>query len=50
MKERDLKSYIEIAKKKVQKESDKGNRTKKPQETKNPAGYEEAVKLAEKYY
>jgi MFS family permease len=50
MKDRDLKSYIENAKKKVQKESDKVHRNEKPQETKNPTGYEEAVKLAEKYY
>jgi MFS family permease len=59
MKDRDLKSYIENAKKKAQKESDKKHKTEKPHEkptdekthkTENPSEYEDAVKLAEKYY
>lgn len=59
MKDRDLKSYVENAKKKAQKESDKVIKKEKPQnmqstektqETENPTEYEDAVKLAEKYY
>ncbi len=59
MKDRDLKSYVENAKKKAQKDSVKGNKKEKPlsipetekvQETENPPGYEEALELAEKYY
>jgi MFS family permease len=58
MKDRDLKSYVENAKKKVQKESGKSHKKEKPQktpaeetqETEKSAEYDEAVKLAEKYY
>ena len=59
MKDRDLKSYVENAKKKVQKESDKVHKKEKPQnmpatektqESENPTEFEDAVKLAEKYY
>jgi len=58
MKDRDLKSYIENAKKKAQKESGKIQKKEKPQdqnpeekqETKDMKEYEEAAKLAEKYY
>ena len=55
-KDRDLKSYIENAKKKVQKESDKVNKKhnlqteEKTQDTIPDMNYEEAAKLAEKYY
>lgn len=58
MKDRDLKIYVENAKKKAQKESNKSHKKEKPQnapmgetqETENPSEYDEAVKLAEKYY
>ena len=62
MKDRDLKSYVEKAKKKLQKESEKTPGTeatlqsendKKEKETlpaQNDGEYEEAQKLAEKYY
>lgn len=60
MKDRDLKSYIENAKKKAQKEVDKAPNKKeknpntrseeKPQDAKPDKTHEEATKLAEKYY
>ena len=59
MKDRDLKSYVENAKKKARKEPGKVHKKEKPQnmqakekaqETENPTEYEDAVKLAEKYY
>jgi MFS family permease len=58
MKDRDLKSYVENAKKRAQKESGKINEKEKlqdttqkeAQETKNSSEYDEAAKLAEKYY
>ncbi len=59
MKDRDLKSYIENAKKKAQKETGKDKKNEKPSDIKNdekPAKseegkeYDDAVKLAEKYY
>jgi MFS family permease len=59
MKDRDLKSYIENAKKKAQKESGNDKKKGKPSDIKNdeePAKsdegkeYDDAVKLAEKYY
>ena len=50
MKDRDLKSYVENAKKKAQKESNIENRKKKPRDAKDTKKYEDAVKLAEKYY
>ena len=50
MKDRDLKSYVESAKKKAQKELNIENKKKKPRETKDAEKYEEAAKLAEKYY
>ena len=58
MKDRDLQSYIDNAKKKAQKESEKTQKKEKPQdqnlgekqEAKDNKEYEEAAKLAEKYY
>jgi MFS family permease len=59
MKDRDLKSYIEKAKKRAQKESHKSHKSKVlPQniqvkeeiEAKSTVEYEDAAKLAEKYY
>lgn len=58
MKDRDLKSYIENAKKKATKETEKVAKKQKPQEEKQEAkkptetdkNYEDAKKLAEKYY
>jgi MFS family permease len=58
MKDRDLKSYVENAKKRAQKEFGKVNEKEKPQNTpeegdkntKNSVEYDEAAKLAEKYY
>ncbi len=58
MKDRDLKSYVENAKKRAQKEFGKVNEKEKPQNppeagaqnTKNSNEYDEAAKLAEKYY
>jgi sugar phosphate permease len=55
MKDRDLKSYIENAKKKAQKEEEKNqqNQTKEPENpgaSQDDPNYEEAKKLAEKYY
>jgi hypothetical protein len=50
MKDRDLKNYVENAQKKAQKESSKEDKKKKPQEPKDVEKYEDAVKLAEKYY
>jgi len=59
MKDRDLKSYVENAKKKAQKETGKAHKKDKPQNTltkqktqttQNATEYEDAVKLAEKYY
>jgi MFS family permease len=58
MKDRDLKSYVENAKKRAQKEFGKFNEKEKPQNppeegdknTKNSGEYDEAAKLAEKYY
>ena len=59
MKDRDLKSYVENAKKKAQKETDKVHKKEKlhiiqaegkTQESENSSEIEDAVKLAEKYY
>jgi MFS family permease len=59
MKDRDLKSYVENAQKKAKKETRKVNKKEKPQNiqpeektetTENSTEYEDAVKLAEKYY
>jgi MFS family permease len=59
MKDRELKGYVENAKKKVQKESDKMQKKEKKQinakeekmqEPGDSKEYEDAVKLAEKYY
>ncbi len=60
MKDRDLKSYIENAKKKAQKDADKAANNKekklkkvseeKTQDAKPDKAYEEAKRLAEKYY
>jgi MFS family permease len=59
MKARDLKSYVENAKKKAQKETDKAHKKAKPQNTqpeaeiekpKDRIEYDDALKLAEKYY
>jgi Sec-independent protein translocase protein TatA len=60
MKDRDLKSYIENAKKKAQKESDNvhkkekpnanNNDDEKPSKSEEDKEYQDAVKLAEKYY
>jgi len=57
MKERDLKSYVENAKKKAEKDAEKAQRKQKnpkPEDEEEPApakdSYEEARKLAEKYY
>lgn len=59
MKDKDLKSYVENAKKKVQKESEKVHKKEepdckqeieRPRETETPPEYDDAMKLAEKYY
>ena len=57
MKDRDLKSYIENAKKKAAKETEKVHKKKKDRRkprtsepTEKDKNYEEAKKLAEKYY
>jgi MFS family permease len=59
MKERELKSYVENAKKKAQKEAEKTHKNQKPNtaeseeeshESKDDQEYEDAMKLAEKYY
>lgn len=59
MKDRDLKSYIENAKKKAQKESknvhkkekpNADNNDEKPPKSEEDKEYQDAVKLAEKYY
>lgn len=53
MKDRDLKSYVENAKKKAEKDSRKKDKTQENQRNKlgeDNKSYEEAKKLAEKYY
>ena len=50
MKDRDLKSYIEKAKKKADKESKREQRKEETQDAIPDENYEEATKLAEKYY
>jgi MFS family permease len=50
MKDRDLKSYVESAKRKAQKESEKVHKKDKTIVFTDDANYEEAAKLAEKYY
>jgi MFS family permease len=53
MKDRDLKSYIENAQKKAEKQNQKKRQPVKEEKTEpaeNDASYEEAKKLAEKYY